>query len=82
MTSAALNSASSGLPPIHIERCEQIFGDFVALKNINLMCGGELVTLLGPSGSGKTTLLRILAGLIHPTGGVIKIGGRCDLSTG
>jgi spermidine/putrescine ABC transporter ATP-binding subunit len=76
VTSAALNSASSGLP-IHIERCEQIFGDFVALKNINLdVRGGELVTLLGPSGSGKTTLLRILAGLIHPTGGVIKIGGR------
>ena len=78
MTSAAaINSASPGGLPIHIERCEQIFGDFVALKNINLdVRGGELVTLLGPSGSGKTTLLRILAGLIQPTGGVIRIGGK------
>src|ERR1700692_2039090 len=63
--------------PIDLERCEQSFGDFTALRNINLSVrGGELVTLLGPSGSGKTTLLRILAGLIFPTRGVIKIDGR------
>jgi putative spermidine/putrescine transport system ATP-binding protein len=68
--------ASAGIP-IHVENCEQVFGGFVALKNINLeVKGGELVTLLGPSGSGKTTLLRILAGLIQPTGGRIRIGNR------
>jgi iron(III) transport system ATP-binding protein len=37
---------------------------------------GEIVVLLGPSGCGKTTTLRCVAGLEHPTGGHISIGGR------
>jgi iron(III) transport system ATP-binding protein len=37
---------------------------------------GEIVVLLGPSGCGKTTTLRCVAGLEHPTGGRISIGGR------
>jgi iron(III) transport system ATP-binding protein len=37
---------------------------------------GEIVVLLGPSGCGKTTTLRCVAGLEHPTGGEISIGGR------
>jgi iron(III) transport system ATP-binding protein len=37
---------------------------------------GEIVVLLGPSGCGKTTTLRCVAGLEHPTGGRIAIGGR------
>jgi iron(III) transport system ATP-binding protein len=35
---------------------------------------GEFVVLLGPSGCGKTTTLRCVAGLEHPTSGVITIG--------
>jgi len=35
---------------------------------------GDLVALFGPSGAGKTTLLRILAGLVNPDRGVIKMG--------
>ncbi len=37
---------------------------------------GEIVVLLGPSGCGKTTTLRCVAGLEHPTGGIIRIGGE------
>jgi iron(III) transport system ATP-binding protein len=37
---------------------------------------GEIVVLLGPSGCGKTTTLRCIAGLEHPTAGVIRIAGR------
>lgn len=45
---------------------------------------GELLVLLGPSGSGKTTLLRCVAGLIQPSGGMIKLGSRVvsDSATG
>jgi iron(III) transport system ATP-binding protein len=43
---------------------------------------GEIVVLLGPSGCGKTTTLRCVAGLEHPTGGEISIGGRVVSSPG
>jgi len=52
-------------------------GGSAAVDGISLTCGnGEYLVLLGPSGCGKTTLLRMIAGLEHPTGGDILIGGR------
>src|SRR6516162_3442522 len=37
---------------------------------------GEFVSLLGPSGCGKTTLLRIVAGLLHPDAGTVRLDGE------
>jgi len=53
------------------------FGDFVALKGIDLEVGqGEFFTLLGPSGCGKTTTLRTLTGFIKPTEGTVWVDNR------
>ena len=41
---------------------------------------GEVIALFGPSGSGKTTLLLMIATLLKPTAGTIRIGGR-DVSS-
>ena len=47
-----------------------------ALENINLdIYEGEFISLLGPSGCGKTTLLRMIADLLEPTSGKIRIAG-------
>lgn len=47
-----------------------------AVKNLNLeLSPGEIFVLLGPNGAGKTTTLKLIAGLLHPTGGTIHIEG-------
>jgi len=51
-------------------------GDIQALKGIDLgFPQGQMTTLLGPSGCGKTTLLKILAGLLAPTEGEVRVSG-------
>ncbi|HMN11708.1 MAG TPA: sn-glycerol-3-phosphate ABC transporter ATP-binding protein UgpC [Bellilinea sp.] len=53
------------------------FGDFTALKDLNLeIADKEFLVLVGPSGCGKTTALRCLAGLEEVSEGTIKIGDR------
>jgi iron(III) transport system ATP-binding protein len=62
-----------------IERLEKRFaaGGKPAVDAVSFdVPAGEIVVLLGPSGCGKTTTLRCVAGLEHPTGGRISIGGR------
>ena len=47
------------------------------LDDLSLEIGaGEFVAVTGPSGCGKTTLLRLVAGLLHPTAGSIRIDGE------
>ncbi|MFM8443049.1 MAG: sulfate/molybdate ABC transporter ATP-binding protein [Methylococcus sp.] len=62
---------------ITIQNIHKAFGNFRALRDINLEIeSGELVALLGPSGCGKTTLLRIIAGLETPDAGQILFHGE------
>ncbi|MEQ1825613.1 MAG: ATP-binding cassette domain-containing protein [Pirellula sp.] len=53
---------------------DAIRGEFVALDNINFVAkAGEVFGLLGPNGAGKTTALRILATILQPTSGSVRI---------
>lgn len=47
-----------------------------ALRGVGLeVFQGEIVGLIGPNGAGKSTLLHILAGLLHPSGGTLRLLG-------
>ncbi|MBA9026624.1 thiol reductant ABC exporter subunit CydD [Peribacillus huizhouensis] len=51
-------------------------GDF-AIKNLNVTIPPyEKIAIVGPNGSGKTTLLHIIAGLLEPTAGVIRVNNK------
>ena len=52
------------------------------MSDINLdVQQGDLVALLGPSGCGKTTTLRMIAGLLEPSAGSIRVKGKEVTST-
>ena len=60
-------------PYLVIRNLTKSFGNFEAVKNINIdIHEGEFACFLGPSGCGKTTLLRCIAGLEMQTTGSIK----------
>ena len=75
-------SAAPGAHPsaIHVSALCKTYGTddtgVMALDDINLdIRAGEFVTVVGPSGCGKSTLMRMIAGLIAPSRGEIRLGG-------
>jgi putative spermidine/putrescine transport system ATP-binding protein len=66
---------------VTIENLRKVYGDFVAVDDMNLdVKDGEFLILLGPSGCGKTTTLRMLAGFVEQNTGRLAIGDR-DITT-
>src|SRR5262245_53742683 len=62
---------------ISADRVSRRFGDRLAVDELSFeVQAGEVFGLLGPNGAGKTTTLRMLGGLILPTSGSVRIGGR------
>ena len=54
-----------------------MFGRRRAVDGVDLtLAAGACIALFGPNGAGKTTLLRLISGLLKPTSGTIRVGGR------
>ncbi|MHC4932086.1 MAG: ABC transporter ATP-binding protein [Planctomycetota bacterium] len=62
---------------VHLRGVRKFFGGRLVLDIEELTVSeGEFFVLVGPSGSGKTTLLRVLAGLVRPDGGEVRLKGE------
>src|SRR5690349_16454922 len=70
-------SVRRGDPLVQITNVQKHYGDFQALKDIDLTVNrGEVVVVIGPSGSGKSTLCRTINRLETITSGSITIDGK------
>lgn len=62
---------------ISLARHKLFFEEFRALKNVSFdVHRGEVVGLVGTNGSGKSTMLKIIAGVLEPSEGEVKVHGN------
>lgn len=79
MTAAPTITAAAGAvaaPAIQINDLRVDYGDFVAVDDVTLSVPpGEIFGLVGPNGAGKTSTFRVLATLMEPTYGEVRLAG-------
>ncbi len=64
-------------PVLEVRGLEKRYGAVRALGGIDLTIErGAVYGFLGPNGAGKTTLIRIVAGLVSPTAGAVRLHGK------
>ena len=61
---------------VEIDALDRRYGATRVLSSLDLrVTAGERIAIGGPNGSGKTTLLRVIAGLLRPTDGRVRVFG-------
>jgi branched-chain amino acid transport system ATP-binding protein len=64
-------------PDLVCTKIDVEYGNVKALRQLSCTIpAGMTVGLIGPNGSGKTTLLNVVSGLLAPTRGTVRLGGR------
>ena len=61
---------------LSFEHISKLYGDTVALQQVDLTLGPGVYGLLGPNGAGKTTLMRIMTDLLAPSTGRVLLDGQ------
>lgn len=73
----------TGEPVVSATGLTRAFGEVAVLEDVAIdVAPGAVTALVGPNGSGKTTLLRILAGLLEPDDGTVRVRAPADRPLG
>jgi ABC-2 type transport system ATP-binding protein len=68
-------AATTAQPQIALEHASRWYGNVVAVNDISIALGPGVTGLLGPNGAGKSTLLNLVAGLLRPSAGSVRVAG-------
>ena len=67
---------ASTIPAAELREVSKVYGTFAALRNLTVTFQpGSCTMILGENGAGKSTLLRLVAGLIEPSRGSVRVLG-------
>lgn len=62
---------------VKLLRGQLMFNEFYALKDVSFQVErGESVALIGRNGSGKSTMLKVIAGVMYPSQGSVRVNGE------
>jgi heme ABC exporter ATP-binding subunit CcmA len=72
-----MTGAASTTGCARLDNVSKLFGSFAALRQVSAeLEAGKCYVLVGENGAGKSTLLRILAGLLRPSHGTVRVFGE------
>ncbi len=79
-----LTHGDASQPAVEVHQVVKVFPQGTrAVDGVDLqLATGEVVALLGHNGAGKTTIVRLIAGLLHPTAGTVRVLGRDPIGDG
>ena len=77
LSSAAGRTPAGAQPVLLLDGVTQVYGARTVVATPSWMvAAGQHSLILGPSGSGKTTLLHLIAGLLRPSNGSVRVAGQ------
>lgn len=68
-------SKNTALTALELRDIEFTYGDAAVLRSVSLQFQGKHLGIIGRNGSGKSTLIRLIAGLLRPKSGTLRING-------
>ena len=61
---------------ITFDNVSKFYGESLGVNRVTLSIGPGITSLVGPNGAGKTTLMNLIAGVLTPTGGTVRVSGE------